>query len=267
MLARAVSSRPCSAVSFPLARAAFHTSNSRHTNAFFQGAQKEHFYLKGARAEVAKQPFEPGLIDKWGGYLPFLGGLTAIGLTKEILLIDAELLLAGCLTTVYVGIYIAVGDSLKKSLKGGMDKLQDFWNDVHDGAIAGVGFYKAEQKAKLDAGAVLRQYLDEYKDVMTIHAGAMALKPQHAAREKVLASLEAIRTRERLVAAGQWKKFVTAYENSLRMQLREPAIQDALFNASIRQLNDDSAEKEVDAILQKVLNDAMVATDDAVIPF
>jgi len=264
MLARAVF--PRAPAPFTLARAAFHTSNSRHTNAFFQGAQKDNYYLKGPRAEVAKQPFEPGIVDKYGGYVPFFAGLTAIGITKEILLIDAELLLAACLTSVYVGIYVAVGDSVKKAAKGGLDSLYSWWHDMHDAAIAGIGIYKAEQKAKLDAGAVLKQYLDEYKEVMNLHSEAMALKPQHAAREKVLASLEAIRTRERLAAAGQWKKFVGAYESSLRKQLQDPAIQNALFNASVRRLNEDGAAQEIEDILQKVLNEAISKTDDAVIP-
>jgi len=260
------SSRVSSAVPASLARAGFHTSTSRHTNAFFHGAQKEHYYMKGARAEVFKTPFTPGLLSQLGGVVPLFGALAAIGITKEILLIDAELLLAGCLTTVYVGMYLAIGDQVKLALKGGVDGVQSWWNDASDAAIASCELYKGEQRAKLDAGATWQAYLEEYKDVMNVHAEAMAIKPRHIAREKVLASLEAIRTREQLAAAGQWKKFVTAYEAAVRKQLQVPAVREALFLSSIQMLNDHTVSDKIEATLEKVLADAVQAVDQAVIP-
>jgi len=268
MLARAVSSltRPSSAVSFTLARASFHSSNTRHTNAFFVGAGREHQYLSAARVEVNKRPFEEGLLDKWGGAYPFFGAVAAIALTKEILLIDAELMLGGALLSVFTALYLAVGNRYKEEAMAGFNYFQDWFKDAHDVAITACELYKAEQAAKLGAGPVMQQYLEEYKAVMTAHAAAMALKPQHQAREKLLASLESIRVREQLAAAGQWRKFVLTYEGNVRQQLSDPPIRDALFSASIRSLNDDAAEEEVEDILEKVLVDAMEATDDAVIP-
>jgi len=274
MLARAVSSlsKPSSAApfaraSFNLGRASFHSSNSRHVNAFFVGNGLENYYLEGARKEVAKKgPFEIGMLDKWGGLAPFAGSLFAIAATKEILLLDAELLLGVCTLSVFTGIYVAIGNQIKDTLNDTLTYVHTWFGDVHDCAITACGLYKAEQAAKLGAGPVWKQYLTEYKDVMTAHSEAMALKPQHLAREKVLATLESIRVREQLAAAGQWRKFVTVYDGSIRKQLNEPAVRDALFSASIRSLNDDAAEEEVENILEKVLLDAVDKTDESVFP-
>jgi hypothetical protein len=221
-----------------------------------------------ARAEVFKQPFDTGLLAKWGGAVPFLGAITAIGLTKEILLIDPELLLAAHIGFTFVGVYLIIGDSFKNAMKGAQNRVFEVFYDMHDAAVAGVGHYKVEQRAKLDAGGCWEEYLQEYKGVMTLHAEAMALKPQHAAREKVLAALEAIRARERMAEAGKMKKFLAAYEVAVKTRLQDPKVQTALFTSSLRMLNDESdeAEKALDTILDKVLEDAVEATDIEVFP-
>lgn len=252
---RAVSRR---VPSVPLsAYRAFHTSNVRHTNAFFTGASKDSYYMKKPLDEVAKMPpMEPGLLNKWGGVAPFFAALGAIGITKEIMLIDAELLLGLSMSLVYVGIYVAIGDTTKKAIKGGYDNIVSWFHDMHDAAIAGCGFYKAEQKAKLDAEACWQQYLTEYQTVMTSYAEAMAVKPQHVARDKVLATLEAIRGREKLQAASKWRNFIVAYEASVREILADPELQSDIFESTIKLIGKEENMEE-GALLQSRLGEVL----------
>ena len=242
---------------------AFHTSNVRYTNSFFTGAGRDTYYLKKPLEELAKKPFEPGLLNQWGGVAPFIGALGAIAVTKEILLLDAEMLLAVSMTGVYIAIYLAIGDSVHNVVKGRFDNAVSWFSDAHDAAIAGCGFYKAEQKAKLDAEQCWKQYLDEYKDVMKAHAEAMAIKPRHVAREKVVASLEAIRAREKLQISGQWKKFIVAYEAAVRQVLADPDLQDDLFEDALFLIGEEDQQLGVDfqVKLNGVLETALAIMD------
>lgn len=221
--------------------------------------------MKKAREEVAKVPFEPGLLNQWGGVAPFVAAVSAIAITKEILLIDAEMLLGASMTAVYVAMYLAIGDTVKKTLKGGYDNIVSWFRDGHDAAIAGCNFYKAEQKAKLEAENCWKEYLAEYKEVMAAHAQAMALKPQHIAREKVIASLEAIRGRERLQTANQWRKFIVAYEAAVRTVLADPDLQDELFEDALFLIGSDDQQRGIDfqITLSTVLQDALALVDPA----
>lgn len=219
--------------------------------------------MKKAREEVYKVPFEPGLLNQWGGVVPFVAAISAIGITKEIVLIDAEMLLGASMTAVYVGMYLAIGDTVKKTVKGGYDNVVSWFKDGHDAAIAGCGFYKAEQKAKLEAENCWKEYLAEYKEVMTAHAEAMAIKPRHVAREKVVASLEAIRGREKLQSANQWRKFIVAYEAAVRSVLADPELQDELFENALFLIGSEDQEAGIDfqLTLSSVLERALAVVD------
>jgi len=190
-------------------------------------------------------PTEPGLIERWGGWLPVSGMLGAALVSKEILLLDPELLLGSISLTAMMIYYLAIGNSAAEFFKERTAKEKELWNDAHDMLLALLTQYKNFQKTKMDAPDVLRQYAKEYSDALKRHAQAMTLRPQLAAREKLLATLATLKNREKTQQAEAQAKLVDDIIKSVTEQWKKsPQLKDELFELALASWQQQQKDKK-----------------------
>lgn len=162
---------------------------------------------------AAKEEFPPGIVPEDSiiakyGTIPFFGMGAAILITKEIFIIDAEWLLAMETAAFAMTGYVLIGDSLNKhcadedaATKAKFDSANDFLTGMLDQ-------YKLVQTTAQSKPAVLAAYMKEYEGAAQEFASYQTVVPKHKARAQVLASLEAIRTKEQHAAAEEWQSAV-----------------------------------------------------------
>jgi uncharacterized coiled-coil protein SlyX len=182
-------------------------------------------------------PTEPGLIERWGGWLPLSGMLAAIAVSKELLLVDGELLLGIGSTTAMLGYYLAIGNLFTEYMQEQSNKEKAFFDDAHEMTLALLGHYKASQEALATMPTVLKEYAQEYKDAVQRHARAMALKPQLEAREKTVAALTALRNRELQIKVAEQANLVESLLTSLTTDWKtNKALRDELVDYAVEVL-------------------------------
>jgi len=202
-------------------------------------------YTIGRPVREIQMPTEPGLIERWGGWLPVSGMLGAALVSKEILLLDPELLLGSISLTAMMIYYLAIGNTAAEFFKERAAKEKELWDDANDMLLTLLTQYKNAQKTRLDTPEVLRQYAKEYSDALKKHATAMTLRPQLAAREKLVTTLNALKNREKTQQAEAQSKLVDEIVKSVTEQWKKtPQLKDELFELALASWTQAKTDKK-----------------------
>jgi hypothetical protein len=188
----------------------------------------------------ANSALEPtGVIQKYGS-LPFWGALAAVAVTKEVLIIDAEFLLACEVGAFALSMYVLAGDSFNKFAEEDDAQQTKQFTEASDFALEMLGQYKMMQQVNQAKPEVLKEYLGEFKAATAAHAKYQTVLPKHAARKAALATLEGIRNKELHEASMAWQATVdTAVANvTAAIEKGDDKLKKQLLDLAILNLGD-----------------------------
>lgn len=160
----------------------------------FAEAQKE-------KEKLANPPEEPNVSDiiEQYGKVTFFGALAAVLVTKEVLILDPELLLAMETLCVATCAYVMTGNQLREDIADEEEEQNTHFTDSVDFMKSMIGQYKQIVEVGQVKPEVLTEYLGEYKAAIQEHAAYQTVLPQHEAQKKrCWTLLELSRLRKRM---------------------------------------------------------------------
>jgi hypothetical protein len=192
--------------------------------------------LQNATAGSLKQE-DDSVIAKYGT-IPFFGMLATILVSKEIYIIDAEWLLSMEIVLFVTAGYVMTGDTIDKYCQAEDEKKLNTFNDQNDLMLAICDQYKRENMVAQDKPDVMRQYLAEHEESVKQFAAYEAAVPRHAARAKLLQTLEQIHQKEKSAADEEWKKAIEDAVTNVRAAFEDGAdrvkLSDEAFTLAIK---------------------------------
>lgn len=194
-------------------RAMPRTMASRVATSFPRALHSAPVMKDAAKPAEVKQEFPPGIVAEDGiiakyGSIPFFGMAAAILVTKEIFILDAEWLLAMETAAFAMTGYVLIGDAANKWVEDDNKVQSDKFNAANDFLGAMLDQYKMVMMTAQHKPEVLKEYLGEYTAAAKAHAQYQTVLPKHKARAQVLASLEALRSKEQHAASLEWQQKV-----------------------------------------------------------
>jgi len=203
---RSVSASP----SFSLSPRPFTPSSSLIPNSTFSSATSP--------APAAPQSFSD-IVNRFGGWYPLVGAAAAIAVTKEVLVVNEELLLATNFVAAVVGIYVVAGDTLAQSMTEEIDALfakeRVAWQ-------VGVEMTKNQLKYYGIQPLVVEMWKTKkaaYNANIRAVAAAQATKAKLAAAQSMLKRLSDIRTRENSEKGAAVNALITGASTYVRSNI------------------------------------------------
>lgn len=208
--------------------------------------------LKNAAAADASKEEHPGpsaIIDKYGA-LTFWGMVATIAVTKEVFILDAEFLLALEIGAFATTTYVMAGNTVQDWAKETTAEEEKKFNEANDFMLTMLDQYKAVQQMNQSKPEVLEQYLGEFKDTVKAYAAYETVLPQHAARAKVIATLEGLQAKEEHAAAEEWANAVNkavanvtgAFEDEKNTSLQKETLDAAIGAIGFEDVGEDQLD-------------------------
>jgi hypothetical protein len=136
------------------------------------------------------------IVQKYGGWYPFIGLAGVIAISKEIIILNEEFLLVTNFATMFTILYLTVGDTITKAAEEQRAELHKKQDDLSD-------FQIEQYQAALNAHLMNVEQVDVLKRLKTEHntlsaelLKVKALKLRHSARDAVVKKLGEIKSRE-----------------------------------------------------------------------
>lgn len=196
-------------------------------------------------AGVAKA--DDGIIAKYGS-LPFFGGIASILIGKELYMLDAEFLLALEVGAFATAAYIMIGDTHQKWCDEKDAKAKKQFEESHDFTLECIHQYKLKQSALMNKPIVMEQYLNEYKAATEAYAAYQTVLPKHEAYQKMMSTLNDIKTKEDQATAAAWQNTVNQAMANVTGKLMgaDAKLKAELIDFAIARMN--MSEEEVKAV-------------------
>lgn len=156
---------------------------------------------------IAYQALQPPdtfseIVTKYG-VIPFTALAVGSMISKEVILVDAELL-GAAMTSIFIGaVYVGLGDTVGNAIKANGERYMARYNGLYDVDYAWLKRYKAQMQWQIDVLALREQQAADYEDIMARVAVAETLLVQHKARDAVMQKLTKIKLEEDTKATNE----------------------------------------------------------------
>jgi len=136
------------------------------------------------------------IVERYGGWYPFLGLAGVIAISKEFLILNEELLLASNFAFVVGSLYFTMGDTVMKAAEDQAAEIHKKMDEISDLQIDALQTAVQAHELNIEQVAVLKSLKQQYNQLATDLNKARALKVRHAARDAMMKRLTDIRSRE-----------------------------------------------------------------------
>lgn len=136
------------------------------------------------------------IVQKYGGWYPFLGLAGVIAISKEIIILNEEFLMISNFATMFAVLYLTAGDAITKAAEEARMELHKKMDDVSDFQIEQVQGLLNAHKLNVEQVEVLKRLKTEHNTLSTELNRVRALKLRHQAREAVVKKLNDLKSRE-----------------------------------------------------------------------
>jgi len=169
---------------------------------------------------AAKEPTSfSDIVNQHGGWYPFLGGVAAIAVTKEILVLNEEALMVTNFAAAMFALYLATYDSLPGFLREGMDERLEKYRAAFKLhliiAKQSVKYYGAHP---IDLDMWKAQKFAYNANIRGI-ASAQSTKAKYTAAQAVLKRLSDIRAREAAERGAKQAAVISGATSEVRSRL------------------------------------------------
>jgi len=188
-----------------------------------------------------------GYVSRYGGWYPLagLGGLIII--SKEILVLNEELLLATNFATFAFITWLVAGEQIQQLAVESQTARTKFLNDTTDVLIEAYKVGVKTYENLLAEIPLLKSTILQYSDLLKQGNGAAALKARQAARDAVISKLAGIYQRQQADAAKESVRAIDTAVNAVRTQLEN--------------LSDEEQSKIMDHMIDILEGKSVTATD------
>lgn len=195
------------------------------------------------------------------GALPFFGGVAAFAMSKEIFLMNEEVLVLGIFSSVIFYTYTALGDSIQGEIQDYINGINEEQVQCREAAISSLESIKASHMQYLSLTSDVKAVASQTENAMRAYADAYNKTAQAQAVSEVEAVLEDIVESSKLTEEIKESGIVKAAFNNTYKYLTEELPQDkkdAYFKNSIAQLEgkgDNAMSNFVFEIFEKKINE------------
>ena len=197
-------------------------------------------------------------IDRFGGWYPLLGLGTFVLLSKELLVLNEEMLMVTNFAAFVFISWLVAGDQLNDAVAAKKEALRKNHDDVSDLYIESLEQVIRAGENSLATLPLLRSLKSEYAQLGEQVVKAKEMKAKSAARDAVMARLNSVYQKEQAEKA----KYMTGLLDEVVQEVQDrvenmgQGDKDALLENAIRQLGGGAVEGEdrLTKIYQEVLN-------------
>jgi len=150
--------------------------------------------------QAALKRRDEGVVGQFG-WLPFYGMLGTILISKELVVLQTEFMLATAFGAWAFVAYITLGESVNNYLTGILADNKTRYDHIAAWHLAKLRVYKAKTQIEAETGSVLEEMLSSQRKVEAEYLNATNLEQRHALRQAVLDKLNQIKVREDAAAA------------------------------------------------------------------
>jgi hypothetical protein len=136
------------------------------------------------------------IVGKYGGWYPFLGLGAVVAVSKEIIILNEELLLVSNFAAMVATLYFVLGDTVNKQAEEVRAEIAKRNDEVSDFQIEQISALIQAHELNIEQVSVLQRLKEQQNSLGAAHSKAKGLKVRHAAREALLKKLGDIRARE-----------------------------------------------------------------------
>jgi len=161
-----------------------------------------------AKQDNVPQSFSE-IVERHGGWVPFIGLGAFTLIAKEIYILDAEFLLATNFLAVVGIFWLMAGESLTGMVEAYNAKRKKHWYDVFQFRIAGVEKEIRDWKRRIAEAELLTEIKNEYNTVVSQVVHAKDMKARKVAYDNVISRLQQIKSKR---DAEQTQYLTTVYD-------------------------------------------------------
>lgn len=148
-------------------------------------------------AVVAAEPKSfSEVVQKYGGWYPFLGLAGVVAISKEIIILNEEFLLVSNFATMFTILYLTVGDTITKAAEEQSAELHKKMDDLSDFQIEQYQAMLNAHQMNIEQVEVLKKLKVEHNTLSAELLKVKALKLRHSARDAVVKKLSELKSRE-----------------------------------------------------------------------
>ena len=136
------------------------------------------------------------VVQKYGGWYPFIGLAGVIAISKEIIILNEEFLLVTNFATMFTILYLTVGDTITKAAEEQRAEMHKKHDDMSDFQIEQIHTLLQAHQMNVEQVEVLKKLKTEHNTLSAESNRVKALKLRHQAREAVVKKLSELKSRE-----------------------------------------------------------------------
>lgn len=187
------------------------------------------------------------VVARYGGWYPFLGLAGAAAISKEVVILNEELLLVSNFAAMFGILYLGAGDTVTKGAeeqRAELAKKQDEYSDLQ---IEALQMAVQAHELNIEQVEVLKRLKTEHNTLSAELTKARALKLRHAARDAVVKRLSDLKGREASERASFKEVVSKAATEYVRAQFASapPAVKNQLVEFAIDVV--EGKKKQMDA--------------------
>jgi len=146
-------------------------------------------------AAPAAQSFSD-IVQRYGGWYPFIGLAGVIAVSKEVIILNEELLLVSNFAAMFATLYFALGDTLTKAAEEQRAEIAKRQDELSDFEIEQLQALIQAHELNIEQVNVLKRLKAEHNELSSQLVVAKDLKVRHAARDALVKKLGDVRARE-----------------------------------------------------------------------
>lgn len=136
------------------------------------------------------------VVQKYGGWYPFLGLAGVVAISKEVIILNEEFLLVTNFATMFTILYLTVGDTITKAAEEQRAELHKKHDDMSDFQIEQIQTLLQAHQMNVEQVEVLKKLKVEHNTLSAESNRVKALKLRHSARDAVVKKLAELKSRE-----------------------------------------------------------------------
>lgn len=136
------------------------------------------------------------IVERYGGWYPFLGLAGVIAVSKEALILNEELLLVSNFAAMFATLYLVLGDQVTKAAEEARAEIVKRQDELSDFEIEQQSAVLQAHELNIEQVSVLQKLKAEHNSLSASLLTAKGLKVRHAARDAVVKKLGDIKSRE-----------------------------------------------------------------------
>jgi hypothetical protein len=208
---------------------------------------------------VAKADQHPESIIEHYGIAPFAGAVAVVLVSKEVINMDEEFLLACNSMAFLLTSYVAVGDTFQKTVDEANAAATAKFQKATGAVLATLNTYKGALQKRFDEVTIMKEFTEEQHNAAVAFANYQNAKVRHAAYTEMMAKLNAIKGAEEVAALAEFTQLCDLIVDEVQEEI-EGANAAAFSNEALKYAIDHigvagkQGEHPVSKVFQKVLN-------------